>query len=156
MCILKKAALYRVILSDVIQSSMRPTHGARAWALWPLVSELDVPLRPSSLYSHVYREGGAAGGKEGGRRQPAAGQELEQAAFWARAAHALQPPGLGPPGRHHGYFHGAGSPVSLVCIRVNNHLSGAGEQGGVSGRTLTIFNDWGRGHFVGWRKAGRN
>lgn len=59
---------------------------------------------------------GQAGGKEGGRQQPAAGQELEQPPG-LRQPMPCSPPGLGPPGRRDGYFHRAGSPVSLVCIR---------------------------------------
>lgn len=62
-------------------------------------------------------------------------------ASWAQAARTLQPPGLGPPGRHHGYFHEAGSPVSLVCIRESTtiYLDQANKEASVA--ELTIFND---------------
>lgn len=45
----------------------------------------------------------------------------------------------------------------MVCIRESTtiYLDQANKAMSVAERTLTIFNDWGWGHFVGWRKAGR-
>lgn len=45
--------------------------------------------------------------------------------------------------------------MSLVCIRESTtiYLDQANKAASVA--ELTIFNDWGWGHFVGWRKAGR-
>lgn len=59
-------------------------------------------------------------------------------------------PTLCPPGKPCGYFLGAGSPVSLLCITESTpiYLPWA-NKAAVSGGTLTIFNDSGWGP-AGW------
>lgn len=83
-------------------------------------------------------------GEQGGRRPSPAATPPGSSSSRPR-----RPPRLRPPGRHHGYFLGAGSPVPLVCITESTtiYLPFA-NKAAVSGGTLTIFNDSGGGEAV--------
>lgn len=85
--------------------------------------------------------GGKLGNRKAGLPPQAASPRLGQL-----QTPAPPTPSLRPPGRHPGYFLGARSLVSLVCITESTaiYLHWA-NRAAVSGGTLTIFNDSGGG-----------
>lgn len=122
-----------------------------------MTTELRTGRSPKTLkvYTVMFRERvGQARGKEGGRQQPAAGQELEQ------------PPGLRQPmpcsplALAHlagitATFMRLGAQCPWSALESQQPFIWSGRTRWCGGRTLTIFNDWGWGYFVGWRKAGK-